>query len=142
MNTFLPYSNFKKSAQCLDNKRLGKQRVEAYQILRTLLGYSEGWKSHPCIKMWMGYESALALYGLEICREWVSKNFKDTCFQKITQLAITHNLNIKNPTYPFWFGQQKIFKAYKSNLLRKSYKHYSKFKWREKDNLPYIWPVE
>ena len=29
MQTFLPYSNFKKSAKCLDRQRLGKQRVEA-----------------------------------------------------------------------------------------------------------------
>lgn len=33
MQTFLPYPEFIKSAQCLDNKRLGKQRVEAKQIL-------------------------------------------------------------------------------------------------------------
>lgn len=36
MNTFLPYADFQKSAQCLDNKRLGKQRVEAWQIYLTL----------------------------------------------------------------------------------------------------------
>lgn len=36
MNTFLPYPSFKDSAKCLDNKRLGKQRVECLQILRTL----------------------------------------------------------------------------------------------------------
>lgn len=36
MQTFLPYPDFKKSASCLDNKRLGKQRVEAWQIYSTL----------------------------------------------------------------------------------------------------------
>lgn len=36
MNTFLPYPEFDKSAACLDNKRLGKQRVEAWQIYLTL----------------------------------------------------------------------------------------------------------
>ena len=36
MQTFLPYEDFTKTAQCLDYKRLGKQRVEAYQILRIL----------------------------------------------------------------------------------------------------------
>lgn len=33
VNTFLPYKSFKKTAESLDRARLGKQRVEAYQIL-------------------------------------------------------------------------------------------------------------
>ncbi len=33
VNTFLVNANFRKSASLLDKKRLGKQRVEAYQIL-------------------------------------------------------------------------------------------------------------
>ena len=36
MQTFLPYSNFHLTAEVLDRKRLGKQRVECLQILRTL----------------------------------------------------------------------------------------------------------
>ncbi|KAL2642854.1 hypothetical protein R1flu_010441 [Riccia fluitans] len=36
LNTFLPYSNFERSIHCLDNKRLGKQRVEAKQILNII----------------------------------------------------------------------------------------------------------
>ncbi len=36
MQTFLPYADFQQSAKCLDNKRLGKQRVECLQILNTL----------------------------------------------------------------------------------------------------------
>ena len=36
MQTFLPYKSFVKSLNCLDNKRLGKQRVEAMQILNAI----------------------------------------------------------------------------------------------------------
>lgn len=36
MNTFLAYPDFYKSAQCLDYKRLGKQRVETWQIYNIL----------------------------------------------------------------------------------------------------------
>lgn len=36
MQTFLPYPNFVESAKCLDDKRLGKQRVECLQILNVL----------------------------------------------------------------------------------------------------------
>ena len=38
MQTFLPYPDFKKSASCLDYKRLGKQRVEGLQILNAIQG--------------------------------------------------------------------------------------------------------
>lgn len=36
MQTFLPYPSFSESARVLDNRRLGKQRVECLQILNTL----------------------------------------------------------------------------------------------------------
>lgn len=36
MQTFLPFADFSKSAACLDDKRLGKQRVECLQILKAL----------------------------------------------------------------------------------------------------------
>jgi hypothetical protein len=41
MQTFLPYPDFKKSLQTLDYRRLGKQRVEAYQIIRILKAASQ-----------------------------------------------------------------------------------------------------
>ena len=36
MQTFLPYPDFQLSAECLDYKRLGKQRLEAFQLLVAL----------------------------------------------------------------------------------------------------------
>ncbi len=38
MQTFLPYPDFKESFRALDSKRLGKQRVEAFQILNAIMG--------------------------------------------------------------------------------------------------------
>jgi len=34
MQTFLPYADFARCAEVLDPRRLGKQRVEALQIMR------------------------------------------------------------------------------------------------------------
>jgi hypothetical protein len=71
MQTFLPYPDFMKSAECLDSQRLGKQRVEAFQIWQTLTDQSDGWKNHPAIKMWKGYEDALLRY-LDCCVwQWI-----------------------------------------------------------------------
>lgn len=59
MMTFLPHEDFEKSAQSLDYRRLGKQRVEAMQIYNCLLKPTR-WKNHPAVLMWSGYEDALA----------------------------------------------------------------------------------
>lgn len=59
MQTFLPYQSFSDSASALDRQRLGKQRVEAWQILQALTGASRGWAHHPAAKMWRGFERAL-----------------------------------------------------------------------------------
>ena len=61
MQTFLPYSNFQKTAEVLDWRRLGKQRVEAMQIHNTIIN-NTGWKHHPIVKMWTPYLNALKLY--------------------------------------------------------------------------------
>lgn len=62
MNTFLPVSDFQKSARCLDKRRCFKQVVETYQILNILDGKSKGWIHHPAVRMWVGYRDCLQYY--------------------------------------------------------------------------------
>lgn len=69
MQTFLPYADFDRCAEVLDNRRLGKQRVETLQIMRALTVPGYAWQSHPAVLMWKGYEEALAAYGMAVCRE-------------------------------------------------------------------------
>ncbi len=79
MQTFLPYPDFVASAASLDPRRLGKQRVEALQVLRGLTVPGYGWRHHPAVRMWVGYQEALVRYGLEICRVWTATGRADTC---------------------------------------------------------------
>src|SRR3954467_7485357 len=79
MQSFLPYADFARTAAVLDPRRLGKQRVEAIQILRGLTVANYGWRHHPAVKMWAGYEEALARYGLDICSAWTATGRPDTC---------------------------------------------------------------
>lgn len=134
MQTFLPYVDFTRSAKCLDNKRLGKQRVECLQILNSLTGKSKGWINHPATKMWKGYEKALCRYAIVICNEWIDRGYKDTCLDKIVTLAVL------NSGAPPWLGDEAFHASHRSNLLRKS-DHYNKFGWTESNDLPYVWPV-
>ena len=70
MQTFLPYSDYDQSAAVLDYRRLGKQRVEAKQIMFALSDPNYGWQNHPAVRMWRGHEYQLAQYGIAICYEW------------------------------------------------------------------------
>ena len=80
MQTFLPYSDFEKSAKVLDYRRLGKQRVEGYQIMKALLNLTESkaWRNHPATAMWRGHEGALALYCKTMCEEWIRRGYNDS----------------------------------------------------------------
>jgi len=53
MQTFLPYPSKRESLDALDNKRLNKQILEGYQILKVLSGASPSgaWRNHPAVLM-------------------------------------------------------------------------------------------
>lgn len=140
MQTFLPYPDFVPSAQVLDNKRLGKQRVEVLQILNTLHGKSKGWKNHPAVLMWAGSERLLALYGIIICSEWTRRGFKDNVKP---QLQEYFNLHLgKYCPDPKWLGDFNFHYRHQANLLRKDFDHYSKyFGTVINPYLNYHWPV-
>jgi len=137
MQTFLPYKDFSKCAKALDRQRLGKQRVEAMQILKACAGeYSKGWLNHPAVLMWQKHEETLVKYGVAICDEWISRGYKDTCREKIINLG----KKFKNTTYPDWLGDKKLHESHKSNLVRKKPDVYGKFWPKVQDNLEYVWP--
>lgn len=134
MQTFLPYADFKKSAEVLDTKRLGKQRVEAYTIINILEGRtkSDAWKNHPAVLMWHGHVEALKQYFNVISKEWIKRGFKHTMG------FYEENNNCK---MPLWLGNKNFHESHKSNLLRKDKAYYSQFFSNIEENLDYVWPV-
>ena len=142
MQTFMPYSNFKQTAKCLDYRRLGKQRVEAHQILNTLNfkrqgithknGRKIGWMNHPAVLMWEGYEESLKQYMNVMIQEWIDRGYNNTMRK--------YPIRKKNLIHPQWITKDFI-KAHRSNLLRKDNEYYSQFNWNVPDDLEYVWPV-
>jgi hypothetical protein len=129
MQTFLPYPDFKKSLQTLDYRRLGKQRVEAYQILRAIK-FGGGYHHHPVVKMWRGHINALKHYYNLAIDEWVKRGYRNNM----------HKMKISGKiAYPRWFGRDEFHSAHRSNLLRKDYCYYSQYGWSEPPDLPYLW---
>ena len=132
MQTFLPYPDFEATARCLDYRRLGKQRVEAFQLLNGLRNPFHGWRHHPAVKMWRGYDAALALYMNTMIREWVRRGYKNTM-----ALAEVEG----EPEMPPWLGDPAFHASHRANLLRKDPNFYGQYGWTESPDLPYIWPV-
>lgn len=138
MQTFLPYQSFTKSLTCLDNKRLGKQRVEAMQILHALEpGSQSRWRNHPAVKMWNGYEDSLKVYHDLAIATWIMRGFNNSMKYKFTPKELLENCNIK----PDWLTSE-FCSAHRSNLLRKDFAFYSKYGWIEDTNQEYIWPTK
>ena len=139
MQTFLPYSSFTKTAAVLDRQRLGKQRVETLQILRSLSGITKGWTSHPAVKMWGEHEWILAEYGLVICSEWTKRGYKDTCADKIITMADEYG-HAWGKGRPQWLGWEALHLSHRSNLVRKDPTHYGPLFPDVTDDHPYVWP--
>ncbi len=134
MQTFLPYADFDRSARVLDYRRLGKQRVEAETIRRTIL-YGSGWRNHPAVKMWAGFEAALVEYRDAVIREWVRRGYQNSM-----PYGVDGGGNDEIIT-PWWLGDERLHASHRSNLLRKDPHFYSQYGWKEPDDLPYFWPV-
>lgn len=147
MQTFLPYSDFDRSAASLDRTRLGKQRVETLQIMSALLT-GKGWIHHPATKMWGGYEAALYSYQWAVCSEWLARGYEDTCMEKTAALVEEHKPEVWHMRdhdrgfYPWWLGSHKLHRSHRSNLIRKDAEHYLPLFGSVPDDLPYYWPKE
>ncbi len=141
MITFLPYSNFDKVAQCLDRQRLGKQRLEALQILNIINDPTKGYQHHPAIKMWRAYPYTLARYGHTMCLQWQQRGYIDNLLPQFNNYLATLPVN----QLPTWLQSNThenrlLITTHRANLLRKDPQFYSN--WRHLDpTMPYYWPI-
>lgn len=145
MQTFCPCEDFYDTARCLDRQRLGKQRVEAYQILLALKNPDYGWQNHPAVKMWRGYDYSLTEYGIAICYEWIRRGYKDSMLERFFDFV--PECTATDFAKPFWLGNNKFHSIHRSVLLYKNPEWYSQFGWKEIADVPvdgkhnYFWPV-
>jgi hypothetical protein len=132
MQTFLPYPDFERCAATLDFRRLGKQRVEAKQILNALAGQN-GWSHHPAVKMWIGYEPALHVYKDCMIREWIKRGYKNN-------MPLTSEMFI-GVELPPWLGDERVHSSHRARLLHKDPEWYGQFGWTEEPVAQgYFWP--
>jgi hypothetical protein len=148
VQTFLPYADFRRSAEVLDARRLGKQRVEGLQVLRGLTVPTYGWRHHPAVKMWRGCEEALGRYTLVVCEAWTGPGRADTVAATLTsELAALGVPQVRDQgalaaarALPAWLGDEAFHRSHRSALLRKDPEHYGPIFSDVPDDLPYVWP--
>ncbi|GHB58619.1 hypothetical protein GCM10010377_56990 [Streptomyces viridiviolaceus] len=119
-------------------------------MLRGLTVPGYGWRRHPAVRMWTGYEEALVRYGLEICRVWRERGHQDSCAASLvagfaarrpgapvrdqTELAAAGEL-------PPWLGDEAFHLSHRSALVRKDPGVYTESFPGVPDDLPYVWPA-
>ncbi len=143
MQTFLPYPSFVASAAALDDRRLGKQRVETFQILRALVFPSYGWKNHPAVAMWRGFTPALVGYGLAVCAEWERRGHPDAVAASLLAFSggvapDLAGLRLEGKLPP-WLGDPAVHTSHRASLLRKDPEQYAGLVDTDPE-LPYVWP--
>ena len=124
MQTFLPYPSFEQSAAVLDDRRLGKQRVEALQVVRALTRATYGWKNHPAART-PAWRPSPPTSRWRARRRYAAK----------AELA-----GARAP--PDWLGDERFHRSHRAALLRKDPEHYGPLFPDVDPDQPYHWPVE
>src|SRR5579875_372018 len=102
VQTFLPFSDFRKSAEVLDGKRLSKQITEANQIIGLITSdQSENglkpWSHHPCVLMWKDHVMLLKYYHNCMVDEAIKRKFK---------IREKYEIKEEELTSPWWLGME------------------------------------
>jgi hypothetical protein len=125
MQTFMPFKSFYHTAQALDNKRLNKQILECYQILKVLSSNDPkaGWRNHPAVKMWKGFEMGLFQYAMVMIEEANKRGIRTE--NNLRNLNELNERAYKDWGYgmPLWMDDKKVMArvttTHKANLYRK-----------------------
>ncbi|MFC9834071.1 MSMEG_6728 family protein [Rhodococcus sp. NPDC127530] len=142
MQTFVPDPGFARSAKLLDDRRLGKQRVETFQILRALVWPSYGWKRHPATAMWRGFTPALVSYGVAMCREWSARGHADALAPQLLEYTAGRTDSYEqlrdHGLLPPWLGDDAVHTSHRRVLAEKAPDAYPPG-WRGEGG--YVWPT-
>lgn len=154
VNTFVVHQDFQLCALFLDDRRLGKQRVEAKQIIDAVIALQEGdatagWRNHPATRSWLNHLDALKLYFNAMVSEWVKRGYKNN--YQLYDLPSTIE-------QPYWIDCSSVHYSHMAQLVQKDSSYYSVeqlstrlpatlldyFKQRplEYSSYGYIWPYK
>ena len=152
MQTFFPENNIRHSAMMLDNKRLNKQILEGYQILKVLSTDGKAWRNHPAVLMWEGHEFSLRTYVRTMAAEAKQRGIKvDKNLANLDALEKQYGHRWGSGK-PAWFGGlalPRVLATHKARLYAKDPIFYAEYEYavKDKNNKPccdkclYYWPT-
>lgn len=133
MQTFIPYRDFNESAQALDSKRLNKQILEGYQIIK-VLGNPDpkaAWRNHPAVLMWKHHEHGLFSYLLAMIREAKMRGIKTNKNESNILWVRERDIARWGSGMPDWYRNKKelerVTDSHKANLYNKDPEYYDYF---------------
>ncbi len=158
MQTFLTSTNSLKCAQNLDSKRLNKQILEGYQILNVLSGRTKGgWRNHPAVLMWKGYEHGLWQYVGSMINIASLRGIKtENNVKNLNALYEECSDDWGNEHPAFWRDENKVMRiitTHRANLFKKDPLYYVKYQYAvdspynapccpdRKEPCKYYWPT-
>lgn len=125
MQTFITSFNFNKSAQSLDQKRLGSQIYEGIHILASLLNMEKNLVNpkrnvggHPAAKLWRGFEMELGVYINSHLQEWFNRGYTSEINIKNYHI-LAERIPLKEFTTPVWITRNLI-QVHRSVLIQKN----------------------
>ncbi len=152
VNTFVLTNTPESTVKLLDYKRLGKQRVEAKQIIEIIEKSSKlhsllmkesntkiSWANHPIVAMWCNNLNGLKYYCNACIREWINRGYKNN----MTLYSIQEKLE----DLPWWFCNIQLQNSHRASLIRKDSIYYKDLSCiPDYINYGYIWinklPIE
>lgn len=150
MQTFLPSIDYEYNAQVLDSKRLNKQILEGYQIMKVLSSASESgaWRNHPAVLMWKNAEHSLMDYINHMVYEADIRGIKtDKNVSNLKALKLSFS-NRWGKSTPIWQKPEHVYRlteSHKANLYRKDSIAYSEYRLNTVDpcceKCLYYWPT-
>lgn len=161
MQSFLTNTeSFELTAHHLDNKRLHKQTLEAWQCLLTMCKLDpegnhrepKGWSNHPVVKMWRGHETLFVQYINATYNEWRRRGYKSTLYEKTANTydrAVELGRISTDVIVPKWMLDAdyyaRLCSTHRTALLCKNYDWYRQFNWAEDTGVApetyvYLWP--
>lgn len=115
VQTFILSDDIKIIFKLLDDRRLGKQRVEAHQIINIIEQNNSNkkiaWQNHPAVLMWKNNVDYLKYYFNLCVTEWIARG-KNNNYQ-LYDLP----LNIEEPS---WWGFKPLIYSHQANLYIKN----------------------
>ncbi|CAF3991426.1 unnamed protein product, partial [Rotaria sp. Silwood1] len=140
MQIFIPLLTIQEIAECLDNQRLGKQRLECLQVINIIRGTQSpnaktgriAFENHPIIDMWRPYVPFLKFYFNTMVKEWINRGFQNS--------LTLEDVKDEEILTPSWWGLDELHASHRANLVRKLPSHYKdRFGFKEDPANGYLW---